>query len=490
MAKSALKFLDPREPIVDDKGRPTTQFMIWFQQNIGGVLKALNDAQTANSGLTQKQPLDADLTAIANLATNTGLLRKTAADTWALDTSVYAKAINDLSDVDTMTVAPATGQVLKWNGTNWVPAADDAGTASTVTKIDDLTDVDTVTNPPTGDVYLKWNGVNWVPSALPAGVVLINDLGDVDTVTVAPSTNSILKWNGTQWVVGALPPAGAIKIDDLTDVDTATVAPVNGKFLKFNGTNWVPGDSGAGATNLDGLSDVDTTTTAPTTGQVLKFNGTLWVPGTDNEGTGGGGSSSWYTKPLAADFPTKLSGNATLPTTTDHVGGLLINGGPKVTGDVQRVVLKNIPSPAADWSVSAKLRITNPSVNFNGSGLALRNSTSGKIELWRKTNSTDTTPSRLGLQRLPGLTGYTSDPFICHFYENDLFLRIKRVGANLIYMYSMDGIHWVRLYGEALSTNWADGAPNQVGFGFASNSAGPDPDYHQTITCEHWVQSF
>lgn len=32
--------------------------------------------------------------------------------------------ISDLSDVDTETVAPTTGQVLKWNGTNWAPAAD------------------------------------------------------------------------------------------------------------------------------------------------------------------------------------------------------------------------------------------------------------------------------------------------------------------------------------------------------------------------------
>lgn len=42
--------------------------------------------QTALDG---KQPLDADLTAIAGLATNTGLLKKTAANTWTLDTSTY-----------------------------------------------------------------------------------------------------------------------------------------------------------------------------------------------------------------------------------------------------------------------------------------------------------------------------------------------------------------------------------------------------------------
>ncbi len=33
-------------------------------------------------------------------------------------------SIDDLSDVDTDTTSPANGQVLKWNGSNWVPADD------------------------------------------------------------------------------------------------------------------------------------------------------------------------------------------------------------------------------------------------------------------------------------------------------------------------------------------------------------------------------
>jgi hypothetical protein len=49
-----------------------------------------NNFINLNTDLGNKQPLDADLTAIAALAGTSGLLKKTAADTWSLDTSTYA----------------------------------------------------------------------------------------------------------------------------------------------------------------------------------------------------------------------------------------------------------------------------------------------------------------------------------------------------------------------------------------------------------------
>jgi len=49
-----------------------------------------NNFINLNTDLSNKQPLDADLTAIAALAGTSGLLKKTDADTWSLDTSTYA----------------------------------------------------------------------------------------------------------------------------------------------------------------------------------------------------------------------------------------------------------------------------------------------------------------------------------------------------------------------------------------------------------------
>ncbi len=52
-----------------------------------------NFATTITNALAGKQPIDGDLTAIAALAGTSGLLRKTAANTWVLDTSAYLTSV-------------------------------------------------------------------------------------------------------------------------------------------------------------------------------------------------------------------------------------------------------------------------------------------------------------------------------------------------------------------------------------------------------------
>ena len=73
-------------------------------------------------------------------------------------------SIGDLSDVDTTSAAPTSGQVLKWNGTNWVPANDiDTQLSLASASIDDLGDVDITSTAPTNGQALVWDGTNFVP---------------------------------------------------------------------------------------------------------------------------------------------------------------------------------------------------------------------------------------------------------------------------------------------------------------------------------------
>tara|TARA_E500000331_G_scaffold73700_1_gene68632 strand:+ start:163 stop:999 length:837 start_codon:yes stop_codon:yes gene_type:complete len=76
--------------------------------------------------------------------------------TGVLSASSSVSNLNDLGDVSTS--GASSGEVLKYNGSSWAPAADDAGT--TINTVNDIGNV-TVTNAQNND-YLSWNGSAWV----------------------------------------------------------------------------------------------------------------------------------------------------------------------------------------------------------------------------------------------------------------------------------------------------------------------------------------
>ena len=68
-------------------------------------------------------------------------------------------SVNNLGDLgDVSTTGASSGEILKYNGSSWAPAADDAGT--TINTVNDIGNV-TVTAVQTND-YLSWNGSAWV----------------------------------------------------------------------------------------------------------------------------------------------------------------------------------------------------------------------------------------------------------------------------------------------------------------------------------------
>lgn len=114
-----------------------------------------------------------------------------------------AYSIDNLSDVDTATAAPTNGQVLTWNGTNWVPGAAGGDPAS----IDALTDVDTTTSAPASGQVLTWDGAaqQWKPLATPKTIASQGDYN----LRLQPNATSG-RWN-TQ-VFSGFPGTGQFRV--------------------------------------------------------------------------------------------------------------------------------------------------------------------------------------------------------------------------------------------------------------------------------------
>ncbi len=154
---------------VNVTGATNNQILSW--DNAGSEWVAVDPGAVTATTLVALSDTPTDYTGAANqfVKVNTG------ADAVEFTTV----GVDELSDVDTTTSAPTSGQVLAWDGTSsWVPAtnADTTYTAGTGLDL-------------TGTVFSLDSG--------------IDGLTDVDTTTVAPSTGDIMGWNGTNWVPGA-----------------------------------------------------------------------------------------------------------------------------------------------------------------------------------------------------------------------------------------------------------------------------------------------
>jgi len=158
-----------------------------------------------------------------------------------------------------------------------------AGVVSINASLDLLSNV-SATAPATGEV-LKWNGSAWAPAVdLTSGSSAMNDLSDVDTTGI--STGQYLKWDGSSFVASTVT-AGASSIDALTDVDTTTSAPNNGDVLTWvtADSEWAPAapaSGGSGGTTVEyfkinydsaGLLTSITNTTSGVSATILSASG-------------------------------------------------------------------------------------------------------------------------------------------------------------------------------------------------------------------------
>ena len=172
---------------------------------------------------------------------------------WSVVTFAGASELSALTDVSSVT--PSTGQVLKWDGSEWAPAAD-SGSGGGIA----LSDISVVENAASGNGTLSYNNVTGVITYTPP--TLFD--GDYNSLTNTPTIPTTL-------------------------TDLSITDGTSGQVLTTDGSGnfTFTSASGGGASALGGLTDVSSST--PSAGQVLKWSGTQWAPASDSTGAGGAG---------------------------------------------------------------------------------------------------------------------------------------------------------------------------------------------------------
>ena len=173
------------------------------------------------SALANYQPLDGDLTAIAALSGTTGLVKKTAANTYTLDTATYLTEIT-------------SGQVTTALGFTPYDAANPSNYLSTVNLTSNVTGTLPVANGGTGATtltgYVKGDGTSALTasSTIPTSD-LSGTIGVANGGTGAATLTGYVKGNGTSTMTAsaAIPVAdvtGAAPLASPTFTGTATFA--------------------------------------------------------------------------------------------------------------------------------------------------------------------------------------------------------------------------------------------------------------------------
>ncbi|MEM6343731.1 MAG: tail fiber domain-containing protein [Bacteroidota bacterium] len=196
--------------------------------------------------------------------------------------------------------APSSGQVLKWNGTQWAPDTDDntnttysAGTGLSLTG---TTFANTGDTDASDDITTSTAAAGDVSGTFPT--LTVDGLQGNPVANTAPAAGEVLKWNGTQW-------APAIDTDNNTTYTAGTGLSLSGTTFINTGdtdasddltTSSTAGGDASGAFSalvVDGLQGNPVSATVPANGEVLKWNGTEWAPAVDQDAgttyTGGAG---------------------------------------------------------------------------------------------------------------------------------------------------------------------------------------------------------
>lgn len=257
--------------------------------------------------LNNKQPLDADLTAIAALAGTTGFLKKSAADTWTLDTSVYltaAGAVTTFSGGTTgLTPASASSGAITLGGTLVIAnggtgATTAAGARTNLGATTVGSNIFVATNP-SAISFLKVNADNTVvfesAATFRTSIGAGTGNGTVTSVALAGGTTGLTTSGGPITASGTITLGGTLAIGHGgTGIGTT---PSNGQLLIGSASGYtlatITQGTGITVTNASGSITIATTALLSTnfvtrevpTGSINGTNATFTLAATPVSGS-------------------------------------------------------------------------------------------------------------------------------------------------------------------------------------------------------------
>ena len=402
----------------------TTKGKVQLAGDLGGTAAAPIVAKLQGATLSSSSP-------------TTGQVLKYNGTAWVPDAVVLAEAQTlslsgttvTLSGTNSSVTLPAVGDATS-SATGKVQLAGDLGGVATAPNVVKIQGIPVSTATPSIGQVLKYDGTSYVPnSSIMAETQVLSLSGS--TLSISGTSSSVVLPSSTSSSVGLIQLAGDLggtatvpKVIGIQGIPVATTAPVTGQVLKYDGTNYVPSNSIMTETQTLGLSGSTLTisgtnssvvipiaadatsssngilrlagdlggtaasplvakiqgktvsSTAPTTGQVLKYDGTQWAPGstvtteTQTLSLSGStitisGTNSSVVLPVAADATTTANGILRL---AGDLGGTGTTAAAPVISDNAITTVKLASGAVTDAKFSGTLSIAK-----GGTGSATQN---------------------------------------------------------------------------------------------------------------------